>query len=137
MANRCYRCGTEIASWRSFCDDCQRRHGAGIESTAHARESRVWVLTVVAPLVSTAALAGMVFGGPDPLVVVALLAVAAYTGAVYVDYRHCRDHEADWTPTSWVYSVGLVAALLTLGLSALVFTPYHLSRRRASVGLPT
>jgi hypothetical protein len=137
VANRCYRCGTETASWRSFCDDCQRHHGAGLNATPHARESRVWVLTVVAPLVSTAALAGVALGGPDPLVVVALLAVATYLGAVYVDYRHLRGHEADWTPTSWVYSVGLVAALLTLGLSALAFTPYHLSRRRAAVGLPT
>jgi len=82
-------------------------------------------------------LAGMVLSGPDLLIVVALLAVATYLGAVYVDYRHLRGRDADWTPTSWVYSVGLVFALLTLGLSALVFTPYHLSRRRAAVGLPT
>ncbi len=149
MVNACYRCKQRISSEQSFCSACRERHGANLQFLDHVRESRLWMVTVIAPIVAIVAmqlpsLAGALGVDLTGMLVssvlttsIAFLAGAAYAAALYQDCLHVRRHDVEWQPSKVGYAILAFLALLTMGLLAVVVTPYHLYRRKKAIGLPT
>lgn len=139
MANACFRCKSPIDSGETFCRGCRSQVSLDF---AYTRESRLWLVVAVAPVLALAvASAPFVYGavtGVQTRVVWSLPAYPlafAFAYALYRDCQHVRRRaDAAWTPSAWAYAaLAVFSALLIVPM--FLAAPYHLFRRERSIGL--
>lgn len=148
MANACFRCKARIDSGRTFCEACREEVSLDFSYTA---ESRTWVAIAVLPVLqvlllagaaaaavltagpgdalATRAGAGLAAASPFAFLLSVILAYALLKDASHVSARA----DTDWEPSGWAYYP--LAGLTLLVLPAPFVAAYHLSRRKAAIGL--
>lgn len=139
MANACFRCKTPIDSGETFCRGCRSQVSLDF---AYTRETRLWLVVAVAPVLALAVVgAPIVYGAVTGAQVSGLWSLLAYPVAfafAYALYRDCqhvrRRDDVDWTPSLWAYAVLAVFSALLI-VPMFLAAPYHLFRRKRSIGL--
>lgn len=141
MANACFRCKSPIDAGETFCRGCR---GQVSLDFAYTRESRLWLVVAVAPVLALLVVGGTVVraalqGPVDASIAVTLILAfpfaIAFAYALYRDCQHLqRRDDAGWAPSKWNYAV-LAFASIALIVPMFLIAPYHLYRRKRSVGL--
>lgn len=136
MANACFRCKTSIESGRTFCGGCR---GEVSLEFPYTRDTRLWLLIAGLPVAVAvvAAADALLLGGTGLGVLGAYPLSLAFAFALYRDCEHVRrrdDRATDWTPSKWGYSALAFASMLLI-VPMVVVAPYHLYRRKQSIGL--
>lgn len=139
MANACFRCGSSLASGRTFCGQC--RSAVSLADASSESTPRWWKLVTFGAVGFTVSTALGIAGvsvwealGPFVIGIVGALVVLSYFLGLYLDERALQSRaDLEWDRSDWYVTTLLFVSVFMVTIPFVCAV--YLYQRRASVGL--